>query len=117
MTGKEFADSICAALYDKKGEDILIVDVAELTIVAEYFVICTGRSPIHVKSLDDSLEEKMKENDIRATRIDGYKEGRWIAMDYGNVIVHIFSNQERLFYNLEKLWSNGSNVVSYNPEQ
>jgi len=113
MTGKELAREICGVISDKKGEEILIIDVAELTIVAEYYVICSGRSTPHVKALMEELEENMEKKGFRVLRKDGAREGRWVVLDYGNVIVHIFNNEERLFYNLEKLWSNGENCERY----
>ena len=113
---KELVDQLCAAIYEKKGEEIMVVDVAELTIVAEHFIICSGRSTPHIKALAEELEEKMERQGVYATRKEGLKEGRWIVLDYGPVIVHIFNREERLIYDLEALWSNGENCHHYQPE-
>ena len=115
MDSREMALAICNALADKKAADIMLIKVSELTIVADYFVICSGKTNVQVKALTEHLEEKMESVGIVASRKDGVKEGRWIAMDYGAVIVHIFHDDERLFFNLEKLWSTESNVEHYNP--
>ena len=92
------------ALEDKKGTDIVTIDVQERTSLCEYFVICSGRSAPQVKALCDNVEEKLKKLGVPKLRVDGYSEGRWIAMDYGDIIVHIFQDQQRLFYHLERLW-------------
>jgi ribosome-associated protein len=113
LQGKQLADRICEIIYEKKGQDIMVIDVAELTIVAEHFVICHGSSTPHVKALAEELEEKMEKEGYVATRKDGLREGRWAVMDYGNVIVHIFNRDERLIYDLEALWSNGENCRRY----
>lgn len=85
---------IVAALEDKKGSDIVTIDVREKTSLCEYFVICSARSAPQVKALCDNVEEKLKKFDVSKLRIDGYSEGRWIAMDYGDIIVHIFQDQQ-----------------------
>ncbi len=95
---------IVDALEDKKGTDIVTIDVQERTSLCEYFVICSGRSAPQVKALCDNVEEKLKKLGVPKLRVDGYSEGRWIAMDYGDIIVHIFQDQQRLFYHLERLW-------------
>ena len=95
---------IVDALEDKKGTDIVTIDVQERTSLCEYFVICSGRSAPQVKALCDNVEEKLKKLGVPKLRVDGYSEGRWIALDYGDIIVHIFQDQQRLFYHLERLW-------------
>ena len=95
---------IVDALEDKKGTDIVTIDVQERTSLCEYFVICSGRSAPQVKALCDNVEEKLKKLGVPKLRVDGYSEGRWIAMDYGDIIVHIFQDQQRLLYHLERLW-------------
>lgn len=107
------ADRICELLSDKKAVDILKIDVGELTIIADYFIICSGLNVIQVKTLCDHIDESLGKEGINPSRIEGKAEGRWVVLDYGSVIVHIFHDQERLFYHLEKLWSNGKNVDSF----
>ena len=104
METAEILSRIVDALEDKKGTDIVTIDVQERTSLCEYFVICSGRSAPQVKALCDNVEEKLKKLGVPKLRVDGYSEGRWIAMDYGDIIVHIFQDQQRLFYHLERLW-------------
>ena len=104
METEEKLKIIVAALEDKKAEDIVTIDVRDRTSLCEYFVICSGRSAPQVKALCDNVEEKLKKLDVPKLRADGYSEGRWIAVDYGDIIVHIFQDQQRLFYHLERLW-------------
>lgn len=104
MTEREKAQKIVDLLDEKKAEDIRLIHVAEKTIIADYFVICSGRSVTHVKSLCDDVDDKAAEFDLKRLRIDGYDSGRWIVIDFGTVLVHIFHPEEREFYKLERLW-------------
>ena len=98
-------DIITKACEDKKGIDIKVMDVSEQTSIAEYFVIVTGNSSSQTMSIADEIEKKMAE--INATNYlkEGYQSGRWILLDYNDIIVHVFHKDEREIYNLEKLWS------------
>lgn len=113
MYGAELAAEIARILDEKRGRDINIINVGHMTSVAEAFVVCTGNSNIQVRALADDLEEKLSEQGIKPARSEGYDEARWIAMDYSSVIVHIFHAQEREFYNIERLWMDGSNLLRY----
>lgn len=114
MTSKEKCLLICRLLSDKKAGDIVYIDVAEKTSLCDYFIVCSGRSSTQVKSLADNLEEKLeKEYGEMPRRREGVREGRWAVVDYADVIVHIFSDEERDFYNLERLWEDGKNIVRY----
>lgn len=106
MTVQEQAQAIAKILEDKKAEKVRTVHVGEKTIIADYFVICSGRSVTHVKSLCDEVEEKVEEQQLglKRLRIDGYDGGRWIVLDYGNILVHIFHPEEREYYDLEEYW-------------
>ena len=85
-----------------------------LTIVADYFVIATARSTAQAKAIYENVDEKLSKGEgLEPLRVDGTREGRWIVMDYGGVIVHIFNDDTRLLYCLDKLWSDGNNVVKY----
>lgn len=106
MDPKQMAEIIQELLDNKKGIDIQIINLEGKTILADYFVIATGTSTPHVRALGDEVQLKMKEKyDIPASHIEGYSSGRWILLDYGNVIAHIFHAEDRAFYSLEKLWS------------
>ena len=108
--------TICKLLADKLATDIKIVEIAGISDIADYFVICSGRSMPQVKAIFDHLEEQMELQGRMALRKEGYTEGRWIAVDYGDVIVHIFHKDTREIYSLDTLWNNGSNVTTYNAE-
>lgn len=93
------------AALDKKAEDLLEIDVAGRTIIADTFVILTGRSKIQTRSIADAIVEKVKESGLPVSRVEGYADGNWILIDLGPVVVHVFTPEQRAFYNLERLWS------------
>ncbi len=106
--------TICATLGSKMAEDIKVIEVGNLTSVAEYFVIASGRSVTQVKALYEAVDEVLeKQNDMPVIRREGNVEGRWIAMDYGDIVVHIFHKEAREIYQLDLLWNNGDNVTEY----
>jgi ribosome-associated protein len=104
-------------LAAKKAEDVVVLDVKHLTIIADYFVIASGRSTTHIKSLCDELEEELAKKGIFAKRKEGYNEARWIVLDFLDVLVHIFHRDEREFYNIERLWVDGDNMLRYELEK
>ena len=95
---------LCRVLYDKKGMDIVAIDVADKTIIADWFVICSGRAVPQVKALCDEVDEKAEALGLTVRRKEGYAEGRWIVMDFANILLHIFHPDERKYYNMERLW-------------
>lgn len=114
---EEQARAICQILYNKKALDIRAMYVQDKTIVADWFVVCSGRSIPQVKTLCDELEDKMAEEGLFVRRKEGYQEGRWVVLDFGDVLVHIFHPEERTYYNLERLWDSGDNVILYSKEE
>ena len=110
---RQTAEKICALLSSKKAEDILIIDVAEKTTLCDYFVIASGHSSTQVRALCVHVEEKLSEEGLEPRRTEGTREGRWGVLDYGDVIVHIFNDESRLFYHLERLWEDGGNATVY----
>lgn len=104
---------ICKVLAEKQATDIKYVEISSLSNLCDYFVICSGRSIPQVKAIFDHLEEQLEKEGKFAVRKEGYSEGRWIAVDYGEVIVHIFHKDTREIYGLDTLWNNGSNVTEY----
>ena len=102
---KVLAESIIAVLDDKKGKDIRLLHVEEKTILADYFIICSGTSNTQIRGLCGEVEFKLGEAGVVPHHMEGVDEGNWIVMDYSSVIVHIFNRDKRQFYNLEKLWS------------
>ena len=102
---KEQAEALKTLLEDKKAEDTVLLHVADRTIIADYFIICSGRSSTHVKALADEVEDSMKDLGLELLRIEGYNDGRWIVMDFASILLHIFCPDERQYYNMERLWS------------
>jgi iojap-like protein len=109
--------ALCEVLDNKKAFDILAVNVADKTIIADWFVIASGRSTTQVKALCDELEEKAAERGLIARRKEGYQEGRWIVVDFGTILVHLFHPEEREYYKLERLWvDDPQHYIDYSKE-
>ncbi len=118
MTEKQLAQLCAKALSSKRASGILILDVADQTVLCNYFVIASGRSSTQVNALGEAVEEAVKKACDRAPiRCEGLREGRWGVLDYGDVIVHIFNDESRTFYNLERLWTSGTNAERYVDEE
>ncbi len=107
MDTKTFADSLCKFLSDKKAQDVVKINVSDKTIIADYFIIAGGRSTTQVKALCDNLTEYAESLGETVKRTEGVSEGRWAVVDFGDVIVHVFNDEQRLFYHLEKIWGEG----------
>lgn len=110
MPAKEMAAVIVKTLDSKKGLDIRLLHTADVTVLAEYFVICTASSPTHVKTLTEEVDRVMSESGEPPLRREGYRSGSWVLLDFGCVIVHVFMDEARKFYDLERLWSDAENV-------
>lgn len=111
MTPKELAMIAVKALDEKKGREIAAIQVTEQTTLADYFVIATGSSNTQINALCGAVEKTMKEQAGEdPMRREGYRDGTWVLLDYGCVIVHVFSPEAREFYSLERLWSDGTPV-------
>ena len=114
MEGRELALACAKALSEKKAQDIVILDVHEQTVVCSYFVIASGRSTTQVHALGEAVEEKLEKIAyLSPVRKEGLREGRWGVLDYGDVIVHIFNEESRLYYYLERLWDSGRNIEHF----
>jgi ribosome-associated protein len=107
---KELADAIAEVLDSKKGHDIKVLHVEDKTVIAEYFVLCTGNSSTQVKALADEVDYKTTLRGKAATNVEGRGNVSWIVLDFDNVIVHIFSREAREFYNLDKLYSETTEI-------
>lgn len=103
-------ERVVQALHEKKAENVKAIDISELTTVAQYFVICSGTSVTHIKTLADFVEEKLGKCGVQCLHREGYNSARWILLDYGEVVVHIFHEEDRAFYGLERLWQDGKPV-------
>lgn len=102
---KSLAMEIGSLIDDKKGEDIVMLEVKGLCSIADYFVIATGNTDRHVGAIIDNIQEKLHEKGIPPLSKEGKSAGRWVILDYSGVIVHVFHKDERAFYNLERLWN------------
>ena len=111
--GESDALAICKVLYDKKAIDILALHIGDRTIIADWFVVASGTSVTHVRALCDDLEEKAKEIGLEIKRKEGYEDARWIVLDFGFALVHLFHPEERAYYNIERLWEGDDNMIRY----
>lgn len=109
MQGADLAGKIAQLLYDRKAKDILALKVDHLMVITDYLVLATGSSALQTHALMDHLDQELSALGVQPRRIEGQQAARWIVMDYGTVIVHIFHPEDREFYRLERLWSDGSN--------
>jgi len=113
MKALEFVEKICKVLTDHKAEDVVSIDVQGKTEVADYYVVASGRSMTQTRALIEYVEMEMDKLGVAPVRREGVREGRWAVLDYGDVIVHLFNDETRLFYHLEKLWGDEKNIVRY----
>jgi ribosome-associated protein len=93
------------AAIDKRAADVVILDLTKLTIVCDFFVIATARNPIHSRAVVDGINERLRDEGRRPTHTEGLAAGKWVLMDYGDVVVHVFVQEERQYYDLERLWA------------
>ena len=107
----ELAHRIVDVASDKKASDIVLLRTAEITSMADYFVIASGRSDRQVQALARSIVDQLREQGIRPLGVEGLSSGRWVLVDYASVVVHLFTSQEREYYGLERLWSEAAPVV------
>lgn len=107
---KEMVKTAVAALQDKKGEDIRVIDISGVTVIADYFIIASGSNPNQVQALVDNVEEQMYKAGYDDPRVEGYNTASWVLLDYNDVIVHVFSQDDRLFYDLERIWRDGKEI-------
>lgn len=114
MTSLELARVAAKAIAEKKGDHIILIGVEEKTVLCDYFVIASGHSTTQVRAIAENVDERLTQwEGIDPLRKEGFAEGRWAVLDYGSVIVHVFNDESRDFYNLERLWENGNNVIQY----
>ena len=110
MTPKEVAAVAAKALDDRKGVDIRLLEITDVTTLADYFLICTGTSSTHVQSLCDAVEEAMSQRGEEPHHVEGHRGGQWTLLDYSAIVVHVFTEEAREFYALERLWSDATPV-------
>ncbi len=104
MDSKKLAEIIAQLSLEKKAEDVLILDLTEVTTITDYFIICTGQTDVQVKAISDNIIEKLANQNIKVWHKEGYESLNWVLLDLVDVVVHIFLPEIREFYALEKLW-------------
>lgn len=105
MTSKEKLDLIVKLLEDKKAVDLEVIDLTEKSLMCDYFVICTGTSNIHIRALSDTVTLDGRKQGLKKSNVEGRSEAKWVLVDFGDVVVHIFNREEREYYDLEDLWA------------
>ena len=104
------------ALDEKKAEDIKIIEIGTISVIADYFIIANGNSSSQVDAMLDAVEEELGKAGYEPKRVEGVRSSGWILLDYGDVVIHIFSKEDRLFYDLERIWRDGKDVSPENLE-
>ena len=104
------AELVAKAASDKKARDIIIMDTEGISLVTDHFVICSANSTTQVQAIADNIVDQLDKQGIRVLRKEGYREARWVLLDYGNCVAHIFLEDDRVFYNLERLWGDAKQV-------
>lgn len=107
---KEMLKVIIDALQDKKAEDIRVIDISNVSVIADYFVIASGSNSNQIQAMVDNVEEEMFKAGFDNPKVEGYNTASWILLDYNDVIVHVFSEDDRAFYNIERIWRDGKEV-------
>lgn len=104
LSPQAIVDIAVRAAEDKKAMDITILDISEVSVITDYFIICSGRSSTQVKAIVEHVQEVLEAAGVVTLRREGFREGGWVLLDYGDVIIHVFRESERQFYKLERLW-------------
>ena len=104
MEEQNLVDEIVELIKDKKGFDITVLNLKNLSAVADYFIICSGDVDVHVKAISDEIDKKLRKDGIKCHNKEGYNALNWVLLDYFDVVVHVFKKDARTYYNLEKLW-------------
>ena len=112
LTPKMIAELVAGALDGKKAQDIQLLRTSEVTVLADYFVICTASSTTHLNTLSDEVEKVLKENGEPPLRREGHRSGGWVLIDFGCVVAHLFLKETREYYTLERLWGDAERVES-----
>ena len=110
-TSEKMKNKVVEILKDKKAKDIKILNIEELSTLTDFFIIATGTSTTHVQSLAENVEEKMEEAGYPMHHKEGFRSGRWILLDYYDIVIHLFFEEEREFYNLERLWADAYTIT------
>ena len=110
MNSKEIAKLAISALEDKKAEDIKVIDISEVSVIADYFIIANGTNRSQIQALSDHVEETLGRAEVPLKQVEGYDNANWVLLDFHDVIIHIFDKENRLFYDLERIWRDGTMI-------
>ena len=108
MEAKEMARLAVAALEDRKAVDVKVINIENISTLADYFIIASGTNRNQVQAMSEAVEEELQKHDIHPKNIEGYQTANWILVDYGDIVLHIFDEENRLFYDIERIWKDGS---------
>ena len=114
MNSNEIAKLAIAALEDKKAEDIKVIDISEVSVIADYFIIANGTNRSQIQTLSDHVEETLGRAGVPLRQSEGYENANWVLLDFHDVIIHIFDKDNRLFYDLERIWRDGKMIEADN---
>lgn len=114
VKAKEMVKIAVEAMKDKKAEDVRVIDISKVTVIADYFIIANGDNTNQVQAIVDNVQEQLHKAGYTNPRVEGYHSASWILLDYNDVIIHVFSKEDRLFYNLERIWRDGIEVDADN---
>jgi len=103
----QMANLAIQALEDKKAEDVKVIDISEVSVIADYFLIAGGTNPNQIRAMCDNVQETMERAGFECRQIEGYETANWVLMDFGDIIVHIFDKENRLLFDLERIWRDG----------
>ena len=110
MEIKELTKLICTALEDKKAIDVKVIDISEVSVIADYFVVASASNQNKLLAMQDEVDRVMYENGLNAKSIEGNRQSTWILLDYEDIIVHLFTEEDRTFYDLERIWKDGKTI-------
>ena len=110
QNSKEMTKLVIQALEEKKAEDIRVIDISEVSVLADYFIIADGNNRNQVQAMIDNVEEMLGAAGYFPKQIEGYQNANWVLMDYSDIIVHVFDKENRLFYDLERIWRDGKDL-------
>lgn len=108
---KELANMAIDALEEKKAQDVRVIDISGVSVIADYFIIANGNNRSQIQALSDAVEEKLGRAGYPVKQIEGYSNANWVLLDFGDIIIHIFDKENRLFYDLERIWRDGKMIM------
>jgi len=111
MTSSEIVRTAVSAIEDKKGEDIRVIDISKVSVIADYFIIAGGNNPNQTQAIADEIQDRLTKSRVEPRDVEGYRNGSWILLDYGDTVIHIFNRDDRRFYNLERIWADGKVIA------